>query len=414
MKRPLITAALVSALVAGSQTAMAWEDTYSSKILSDAKGGFERKSANGNFTFKIGGRLQLDFNSYDGVLNTQRMSISEIGSSQDKFFVRRARLTLSGTLFSDWVYVIEPNYYESREEWDLADVFIGYTGFGNMAKITFGQQKRPFSYSILMSSNYLGLHERPGFGSIVEDDLRPGLVLSGVNEKWSYAVGVFEDADKKDGDTGVGASGRVTVSPINSDTRLLHLGGSYFYRSSLKSSWSPRMGIRKADRMKVTYDESDYRDGYGLELVGKYGPVWFQSEYFKASSEPWLPGARGVSGYESYVEGGWFLTGESRPYQKGLFRGVTPRANYGAFELVLRYEYTNLAGDGLTLIDRYADEFDTVTDRGNKSEIFTLGLNWYINQFVRFSLNYVNTDVKQAIAGEDNGRGVSGRIWLRF
>jgi phosphate-selective porin OprO/OprP len=414
MKRSLVTAALVSVLVAGTQTAIAWEDTYSSKFLSDAKGGFERESANGNFTFKMGGRLQLDFNSYDGVLNTQRVPISEIGANHNKTFVRRARLTLSGTLFHDWVYVIEPNYSESKEEWEFADVFIGYTGFGNMAKITLGQQKRPFSFAILMSSNYLGLQERPGFGSIVEDDLRPGLVLSGVNEKWSYAVGVFEDADKKDGNTGVGASGRVTASPINSDTRLLHLGGSYFYRSSLKSSWSPRLGTRKADRLKVKYDGSDYRDGYGLELVGKYGPVWFQSEYFKASSEPWLPGGKSVSGYEAYVEAGWFLTGESRPYQKGLFRAVAPRASYGAIELVLRYEFTNLADDGLTLIDRYADEFDTVTDRGNKSEVFTLGLNWHINKFVRLSLNFVDTSVKTPIAGEDHGRGVAGRIWLRF
>jgi phosphate-selective porin OprO/OprP len=166
--------------------------------------------------------------------------------------------------------------------------------------------------------------------------------------------------------------------------------------------------------LKVKYDGSDYRDGYGLELVGKYGPVWIQSEYFKASSEPWLPGGKSVSGYEAYVEAGWFLTGESRPYQKGLFRAVAPRASYGAIELVLRYEFTNLADDGLTLVDRYADEFDTVTDRGNKSEVFTLGLNWHINKFVRLSLNFVDTSVKTPIAGEDHGRGVAGRIWLRF
>ena len=102
---------------------------------------------------------------------------------------------------------------------------------------------------------------------------------------------MFEDDDESDGSTGVGASTRVTASPINSDTRLLHLGGSYFYRSSLKSSWSPRLGIRKGDKMKFNYDASEYRDGLGLELVGKYGPLWLQSEYFKASTEPELPHA---------------------------------------------------------------------------------------------------------------------------
>ncbi|MGH8622854.1 MAG: porin, partial [Burkholderiales bacterium] len=98
-----------------------------------------------------------------------------------------------------------------------------------------------------------------------------------------------------------------------------------------------------------------------------------------------------------YVQGGWFLTGESRRYNMatGSFqmpRPFTPFAwpyGWGAWELALRYSHTDLdyhAGDRGTAAD-----LDAV--RGGVQDVWTLGLNWHLNSNFRMSLNYYHVDV---------------------
>ncbi len=414
MKQLFIKTITVVALFAGSQTAMAADNEADSKFIVDTDGGFSAKTRDGNFTFKLGGRLQLDYNRYDGVLNTQSVPIFNVGDSADDFYVRRARLTFEGTIYKDWFWLIEPNYSSSDETWEFGDVIFGYSGFGDLARLSFGQQKQPISFALLTSSKYTALNERPALGKVAEDDLETGLLLKGANDTLSYGVGIFSATDDIDGDDDYSYTGRFTYSPINSETRLLHLGASYFYRNSKKNSYSPSLGIKKGDKLKVKYDLSDRRQGFGVELVGKHGPFWIQTEYFRVNSDAALSSGKDVDVSDFYIEGGWYLTGESRPYKAGIFKGLEPKSEYGAFEIVFRYENIDLSDNGITLVDKYASEFNTVTDKGNKSDIYTLGVNWYINKFLRVSLNYLNTKVDERIAGEKDGHGVSARLWAHF
>ena len=59
-------------------------------LILKTKGGFEVKTADGDYSFKVGRRIMLDYNAYDGVINTVE---GETGS--DTWF-RRARLEIKG------------------------------------------------------------------------------------------------------------------------------------------------------------------------------------------------------------------------------------------------------------------------------------------------------------------------------
>lgn len=121
---------------------------------------------------------------------------------------------------------------------------------------------------------------------------------------------------------------------------------------------------------------------FGAELAGAIGPVHAQAEYI-------LTQING-KGYDSsdllqgaYVQAGWFLTGETRPYdeKKGVWNRLIPRANFlqgdgwGAFELAGRYDWLNM---------------NTPNINGGGLSIGTFGLNWYLTPRIRFMTDYVH------------------------
>jgi phosphate-selective porin OprO and OprP len=98
-----------------------------------------------------------------------------------------------------------------------------------------------------------------------------------------------------------------------------------------------------------------------------------------------------------YVQGSWILTGETRRYDvaTGAFQAPRPFVPFssaggpGAWELALRYSRLDLdfhsgaAGTGAT-----ADAI-----RGGVQDIWTFGVNWYINANVKLMLNWLHIDV---------------------
>ena len=82
------------------------------------------------------------------------------------------------------------------------------------------------------------------------------------------------------------------------------------------------------------------------------------------------------------VEGGWFLTGESKNYnfKNAQFGGLTPnspvgRGGFGAWEVGVRYENMDLNDTGAGVI-------------GGDGDLLTVGLNWYMTKTIRMMANY--------------------------
>ncbi len=98
-----------------------------------------------------------------------------------------------------------------------------------------------------------------------------------------------------------------------------------------------------------------------------------------------------------YVQGSWVITGEPHRYNMAtasfqMPRPYTPaawRSGWGAWELALRYSHTDLdyraGGDGTPAA------LDAV--RGGVQDVWTFGLNWYLNSNFRMSLDYYRVDV---------------------
>jgi phosphate-selective porin OprO/OprP len=83
-----------------------------------------------------------------------------------------------------------------------------------------------------------------------------------------------------------------------------------------------------------------------------------------------------------YASASYFLTGESRPYDrhKGTFDRVVPKRNFhpgnggwGAWEVAGRHSFVNL-GSGDT--------------EGGSMSLLTAGVNWYLHSHVKWRFNY--------------------------
>lgn len=88
----------------------------------------------------------------------------------------------------------------------------------------------------------------------------------------------------------------------------------------------------------TTGASGDSVDALGLELAGAFGPLFFQSEYARATFERPLGGDQDVETW--YVMGSWMLTGQHKPYKAatGVF-GSPKLGDTGAWELTARYDH---------------------------------------------------------------------------
>ncbi len=271
------------------------------------------------YTLEIGGRLHLDYNY--AKLNDR--------VDEDDFTIRRARIDFKGKL-KNWAYKTQFNLGNGQTG-DPEDVYLRYQGWGQQLQLTIGNQKEPFGLEFTESSNNIVFAER----SAITEEFVPGrslgVQLSGQQDRFTYALGVFED---KSDDSGTGVTGRITYTPVHTDQQVLHLGLAY---------------NRKGSERSVS----------GVELAYGNGPFHAQAE-FMGSDTP----DQNRSG--GYLQAGWIITGEPRKYSRGAFRGVEPKGPSGAWEIVLRLE----EGEG-----NFAD-----TELGKvDASSFGLAVNYYHN-----------------------------------
>jgi len=348
---------LIAALIAAS---MFGTTNVNAEVKVSTKGGL--KISSGDYKIQIGGRIQYDYNRSE--LNGE--------VDEDDFDSRRARLFVKGNVSKDWGYKINWNVDGDGFE----DLYLRYTGFGKGAVVTIGNQHQAFTLSQLISSKDVGISERPG---IVERYLigrREGIQLHGDFDKLHYAVGFFTE-EGTDEDNGF--AGRVAYAPIKTDDSTVHLGFSY--------------------------KDTEEQDGFGLEAAAVTGPFHIQAEYFDAdefsSSVDDVTGITtvsetGIDGF--YVQAGYVLTGETRPYKNGTFKKIKPLNKSGAWEVVARYE----DGDG---------GFGDVELGNTDATSYALGVNYYVNDNVRINASYQDGESNLT---DDDGNEFRVRFQVAF
>jgi phosphate-selective porin OprO/OprP len=135
------------------------------------------------------------------------------------------------------------------------------------------------------------------------------------------------------------------------------------------------------------------RSRLAAEFVWLAGPASLKTEWMWM----WLedlrgPTERGDFRFDSwYVSASCLLTGEKkslarivpeRPFSPSGGSGGS-RRDWGAWELAARYSRFNSDGDLFRL---------GMASGISQAEAFTLGLNWYLNQALRITLNYEHTE----------------------
>lgn len=374
-------------------------------------------SKDGAFKYWLDGRVNLDFAKYSGAQN--RLPTG--------FEVRRARIGVKATVFTDWLAEIDLDFADNLIE--IKDLWAGYAGIDNMV-IRLGNHKAPFGFETLTSSKNIMFIERSYLDSWSPDRLL-GLSVSRWGKLWQASAGVFGEAggafDDKDTITGGGAGtsqdynlvGRFTIAPVNKEGRMIHFGVAGAWRQperqKLATSGSDlpdrvnAARIVKLDSRAETHvsrakflstGDMKYVDHFtqiGFELVGSAGPGTFQAEYQKTDmtrvkTTNAVVADHSFDGY--YVAGSVFLTGERRPYlvSEGEFGRLIPKRKAGAVELGMRYSMLNL--DDVTTIDPI---------KGGQAKNFTVGLNWYLNTNHKIMVNFTNVD--------NNANAKPGKDW---
>ncbi len=356
----------------------------------NTKGKLEIKSADGDFKWRLGGRIHLDtavFNNDEGADGTS----TDFADSSE---VRRARLEMSGTLWKYWDFKSQFDFAPG-DEVEVKDLYIRSTYF-KPTNITVGHFKQPFSLEEVTSSNNITFMER-ALPNIFAPSRDLGIMVQSHGDMWQAAAGYFSDGpDLEEGsfdDVGFGedesssATGRVTFSPIHEETKVVHIGAGVTYR---RPQGEAGIRIRQRPEAHATsirlVDTGalfgvDHVLTYGGEAAIVYGPFSLQGEYIRSDFDRGsLLSDPDFDGY--YVFGSWLLTGESRVYdhETGVFEGVKPnrvfgKGGWGALELGLRFS-------GLDLEDE--DVF------GGEEHNLTGGMTWYPNANLKFMANYVH------------------------
>lgn len=351
MKKQLLTLAVACAApLANAGTVTSAGDD----LVIDTKGGFEVYTADKSKSFKLGGRIMWDYDSTDS---------DDDSKDSDDMEVRRARIYASGNV-NDWEYKAQFNINNASNDYE--DLYIRYNGFGKKASITVGNHHEPFGLDQLTSSNDMPLLERAAVTESYTPGRSEGISLSGKDSNWTYGIGVYE----ADGDAeNTALTGRLTYVPFQNDNSLVHLGVGFSSRDA-----------------EMSDDEVDV---IGLEAAYVVGAFHAQAEYFDAEF-----GDQDEDGY--YVQVGYVLTGEMRPYKDGKFKRVKASGDSGAWEIVLRYE------DGFA---KYSD-IGLSTAEGSQT---SFGVNYYLNDNVRMGASYMT--------GENDASGLDGnelRLRLQF
>jgi phosphate-selective porin OprO and OprP len=359
------------------------------------KEGIRFETVNGEVKGKLGGLIQWDtsFLSLDD-------SLEDAGfDDSDGTEFRRARLSIEMELWK--VYVMKAQYDFVDQIAAIKDLYIGRKDVIGDADLLLGHFKEPLSIGQLTSDSYTTFVER-ALTDLYAPSRNNGIMLSDslAGDSVNWAIGGFKDTD--DGgvnaqDGGFAVTARVSGSPVYKEdgSTIVHLGVGYTQRDVSDLQLRTRPEVHISDRLLDTGVLATENFGVGnVELAGVFGPIHATGEYFTSSAD----GADGNPDFDSdgfYVEAGYFITGETRPYRRaaGVFDRLSPLENYsdggsGALEVAARYSSLDLT-DG-TIV-------------GGEEDNVTLAFNWYLNPNLRAGINYVtgNVDLGGALDDED-------------
>jgi phosphate-selective porin OprO/OprP len=384
----------------------------SGKVV-EKNGTLSLSSQNGDSTFAVNGRIQLDSRHYSS--DNGRNDLAA-----DGFDVRRAYLGVNGKLAKYYDYRVVGNFANSDnpsgngssdKSHQLDEAYFGIN-FWKEASFRFGQQKMPFSLEEQTSSRFIDFQERSMLNKYVPAK-EIGAQIHGVFNNgifYGAAISTGEGLSKVESNT-VDSSDIIGRIGINIAEALGNKDNVYHVAIAGSS------GSQGSTSMKADYNTEDKgasfisqtiigkRDRLGLEGAIALSSVKIQGEYIQnnfskvaaiSNSTKGTGSDVDIDGY--YLSASWLITGEkyASSYKSGKFDRISPSKDFnpddmskglGAWEVAARYSAVDASDIGYT------------NNSYNKANAYTLGLKWIPNPYVRILLNYVKTEGEKANGG---------------
>ena len=416
-------AASALALAVSAQAFAGTVTTDGTDIVIKTKSGLEVATTDKQYSFKLGGRIQADFDSFDGFYTTNNGSGNEA-------YLRRAQLEFGGN-YKDWKYQMNVDFGDNRSNENKFDeATVTYTGFAPI-NIKIGRFDPDYSLEKATSSKWITAIERSAVLDLAswttDHENGMGIQVNGTHGGMFYGSASLqqqesstnfdlEDVDGKDVNS---YFMRGVFAPIVSETQVLHFGLNYAQRSydedgaSGNGTITSRFGVRgltegNSNSGAITMGNNGgiYGDDevVGLEFAYMTGPLSVQSEYLKRDlSGEGANGDREATGYNMQLA--YTLTGESRGYKLdgAKFDSIKPsNKQTGAWEVFYRYDNLNVQDD-----DIMATVGGVAIDE-TEAKIHTLGVNWYVNEVVKLSANYLMTSTDDDTVKLQTGRFAAG------
>lgn len=356
---------------------------------------------------QIQGRLLLD---------AQRVSGDGGYSDSDFAMVRSARLGIKGSLSNRSDYKIVADFAGGSVS--VEDAFLVFEGAAGEFKL--GHFKSANSLEEITSLRHTTFLERAAFTDAFELDRHWGVGYRLAGSYWSFEAGAFALATTSDApDDGSGqASGggrvlaaRVTYGGEAQGTTWM-MGASVRHRDTGEEAL---LAYRQPAHLRLseTFLETGAvatRDFFvGLEGGLQAGAFYVASEWAGLRAKRQGTDRRNPYFHGYYVEAGWFLTGEAKPLSPGegawkqpqIRRPVTS-GGPGAWQFAARFDRLDLTADGIY---------------GGEQNTYALGVNWYVAERIRLSLNYSHSAIRDAFdapaTGPDGDNSVDA-LGLRF
>jgi phosphate-selective porin OprO/OprP len=372
-------------------------------------------SANGAFSLSLRALVQFDAGYFAQGKNPPGVDLN----SGTNF--RRAQLGFQGTAFGDWsynfVYDFGGNGIENRGY--IYNAYIEYDGL------------KPFFFRIGAYTPFEGQEDQTGSGDLFFAERAASVDvarnIAGAPSREAATIGMQGDdyhvslsyTGKKTTDgTSTGASvgtfdaqqaliGRAAYLAVATPqakwlveghiTEVLKLADPTASTSPvatvIRLSNGPEVGVdasRTVDTGNI--DAKGVRE-FGFETAGTYDRFYGQGGWFRYEVErrTAVPNPH-FTGWYAFLT--YSLTGEQHPYDPttASFRNLRPTnplgtpGGWGAWEVTARYSD----------IDLNFQPFATAAAggiAGGKQDVWSLGLNWYPNNIIKFQLNYDNIKV---------------------
>jgi phosphate-selective porin OprO and OprP len=347
---------------------------------------FVVQSANGDNRLQIGAFLHMDGRFF-------------VGDSQhdvtDAFALRRMRMLLQGRVARYFDYFLNVDFAGGVV--NVRDAQVD-THFSDAFRLRAGKFKTPFSYDRLILVVNILFVER-GFTSTVAPDRDTGLQVLGdvAGNVISYAAALTNgvvDGGNSDNDTNDAKdiTGRLVVSPFaRQSTHPLNRLGLAMAANTGKQAGALPSFVTSGRQIFFTYAPGVVADGrrtrWSPQAFYYRGPFGGYGEYVRSRG-----GVRKGDVVDEVDHDAWeavasyVLTGEAAGE-----RNVRPRVNFdppthhwGALQLAGRVQRLSVSPNAVQR------GFASPT-ASTRALAYTLGVNWYLNPFIKWNFNFERT-----------------------